>query len=412
MGESPSSAAVREPSEEAVFPDVSAFTRERVERVMASSVALGFSALAAQSFVAAIGSHDADPQWGLALILVAFVPIVVMEVAFFTGRAVAICGWSFVLAYVAVLLMWPFATAGRPSPIDDQPWIYFLINVATVAAVIVMPLPAQLVVTIIVPVIYGSVRMIQLDFAGGAWAPVWLDALYSLILGSVLLVLAWTVRGAARRLDEQRARAVDSYARAAAAAATERERVAVAALMHDSVLAALIAAERAGSARERQLAVSMAREALTRLANTGSDREEGSDAPVSAQKVAERIRGMIADAGVSAEVGVDIETGTPDLPGRVARALVLATTQAVQNAVEHADAAGLAVFVAGRRATGEVEVVVRDRGKGFDPRAIPADRLGIRASIIARMSAFGGEARIESGTDGTAVALTWRSGAE
>lgn len=412
MAERLSSAAALEPAAPAVFPDVSAFTRERVERVMASSVALGFSGLATQSFVAAIGSPDTDPQWRLALILVAFVPFVVMEIAFFTGRGIALCAWPFVTAYVVVLLLWPLATEGTPSPIDHQPWIYFLINVATVAAVIAMPLPAQLAVTIVVPVLYGLVRMFQLDVARDAWVPVWLDALYSFILGSVLLVLAWTVRSAARRVDEHRARAVDSYARAAAVAATERERVAVAALMHDSVLAALIAAERAASPREQQLAVSMAREALTRLANTGSDREEGSDAPVSARTVAEQIRGVIADAGVSAEVGIDIETGTPDLPGRVARALVLATTQAVQNAVEHADAAGLEVLVTGRRAPGRVEIVVRDRGPGFDPRAIPADRLGIRASIVARMSAFGGEARIESGTEGTTITLIWRSGAE
>ena len=96
-------------------------------------------------------------------------------------------------------------------------------------------------------------------------------------------------RSVAANVDETRARAVASYAQAAAADAAEQERVAVAALMHDSVLAALIAAERAETPRERTLAVAMAREALTRLANTEQDAGEGSDEPVGVDVVADEI---------------------------------------------------------------------------------------------------------------------------
>ena len=38
----------------------------------------------------------------------------------------------------------------------------------------------------------------------------------------------------------------------------------------------------------------------------------------------------------------------------------------------------------------EVTVFVRDRGKGFDLDAVPADRMGIRESIIGRMERHGG----------------------
>src|SRR5690606_1430138 len=94
------------------------------------------------------------------------------------------------------------------------------------------------------------------------------DVSFTLILGVVLLALAWLFRSVASGVDQARSEAVASYAAAAAELAAEEERVAVAALMHDSVLAALITAERADSERERELAVVMAREALTRLANT------------------------------------------------------------------------------------------------------------------------------------------------
>jgi len=49
---------------------------------------------------------------------------------------------------------------------------------------------------------------------------------------------------------------------------------------------------------------------------------------------------------------------------------------------------------------------VRDRGPGFDPDAVPADRRGVRESIVGRMERHGGRARVTSGTgSGTEVEL-------
>lgn len=393
------------------IPGIASFTRERVERVIAVSVAIGFMALGAQGFFASLGAPDVRPGWLLPLQLITFVPLVLTVISFFSGTAVKTFGSIFVGAYILVLLLWPAATMGSHSAITFQPWIYFLVNVATVAAVIVMPLRVYVTLTIAIPVLYGVVRMIEAQFAPDAWIPVTLDSSYSLILGSVLLMVGWTFRTAASTIDERRARAVSSYAQAAAVNATERERVAVAALMHDSVLAALIAAERADTPRERDLAVSMAREALTRLANTDRDVGEGSDAPVPAGSIVDGIRGVLVETRADADLRVDLHPDTPAVPGRVARALVLATAQAVSNAVEHAGSAELTITVDGRPAPEGVAITVRDTGKGFDIGSVPADRLGIRASILARVSAFGGEAVVDSDATGTRVSMIWRSGA-
>jgi len=48
---------------------------------------------------------------------------------------------------------------------------------------------------------------------------------------------------------------------------------------------------------------------------------------------------------------------------------------------------------------------VRDRGAGFDPAAVPPDRLGVRESIIGRMERHGGSAKVRSDADGTEVRL-------
>jgi signal transduction histidine kinase len=56
---------------------------------------------------------------------------------------------------------------------------------------------------------------------------------------------------------------------------------------------------------------------------------------------------------------------------------------------------------------GRVEVFVRDRGRGFEPATVPADRRGIAESIVGRMARHGGRARIHSTPgEGTEVELT------
>jgi signal transduction histidine kinase len=54
-----------------------------------------------------------------------------------------------------------------------------------------------------------------------------------------------------------------------------------------------------------------------------------------------------------------------------------------------------------------VSVFVRDRGRGFDPAAVPGDRKGLAESIHARMARRGGVATVRSvAGEGTEVSLT------
>ena len=54
----------------------------------------------------------------------------------------------------------------------------------------------------------------------------------------------------------------------------------------------------------------------------------------------------------------------------------------------------------------EVSVVVRDKGKGFDPEAVPADRKGLAESVLGRMTRRGGTATVTSAPgEGTKVTL-------
>src|SRR5438067_2438792 len=55
---------------------------------------------------------------------------------------------------------------------------------------------------------------------------------------------------------------------------------------------------------------------------------------------------------------------------------------------------------------GEVSIVVRDRGKGFDPGAVPEDRKGLAESVHGRMTRRGGTATVTTAPgEGTKVTL-------
>ncbi|WP_194397767.1 sensor histidine kinase [Microbacterium atlanticum] len=388
---------------------IGSFTRSRVERIISLAAGLGSVLVGLQSFLTALGSTDERPGWHLALMVSVFGSLAVMILACIIGRGVRIAAGAFAMIYVLALAAWPIATAGIAPASLDEPWIWLPLNLATLAAVLAFPLPLQIVWTALTPLLFGIVRLIQVGFAQEYWLVVGLDVSFTLILGGVILTLGWLFRSMAVNVDETRARAVASYAQAAAADAAEQERVAVAALMHDSVLAALIAAERATTPRERTLAATMAREALTRLANTEQDDHEGTDEPWDAATLAAEIGEAARDLGVEVDVQRDIDPASPPIPGRVARALTLAATQAVANAVQHAGGAGLDVAVASHE--GRVRVEVRDAGEGFDPDAVPDDRLGIRASIVARVAAVGGQTDLRTGPQGTVVRLSWQEAA-
>lgn len=381
------------------------FTRARVERIVSVVIALGCGVLGTQALVNAIGSTQENPRWHLTLLLVVFVPLAFMVVACASGLATRPTSTLFAVVFPLVLVAWPWVTSGREAESAGEPWIWYLLNVGTSAAVMAFRLPWQIVWAVLIPAMYAVVRLAQTGGHTESAVETIRNAAFAVIFAGVTLSLAWMLRTVAVGIDRARRDAVTSYAAAAAADAAETERVAVAALMHDSVLAALIAAERAETAREEALAVAMAREALTRLANADRDSGEGSDEPLAADGIVDAIEAAAREFGLTLVVAADIGSDAEAVPGRVARALVLAATQALANAVQHAGAVGLAVSVSAAAHT--IRVRVADGGAGFDPSAIPDDRLGIRGSIVARMAAAGGRAQVQTAASGTTVILEW-----
>jgi signal transduction histidine kinase len=96
------------------------------------------------------------------------------------------------------------------------------------------------------------------------------------------------------------------------------------------------------------------------------------------------------------------------IPESVSSAVVSAATQAMVNSVNHAGSEPVRRSVTMRGLEGGVSVVIEDDGAGFDLGAIAPGRLGVRTSILERMSSLGGVAEITTAPgEGVRVELRW-----
>jgi len=110
-------------------------------------------------------------------------------------------------------------------------------------------------------------------------------------------------------------------------------------------------------------------------------------------------------ASIEAEQGVPVEVvRVRDCGVEGTEPLRAAAREAILNATRHSGAATVSVYleVESEQAT----IFVRDRGRGFDPETVPADRGGISHSIVGRMTRAGGRAAVRSvPNEGTEVEL-------
>jgi signal transduction histidine kinase/phage shock protein PspC (stress-responsive transcriptional regulator) len=170
-----------------------------------------------------------------------------------------------------------------------------------------------------------------------------------------------------------------------------QERADVAAHLHDSVLQTLALIQKSADdgATVARLARAQERDLRAWLfagETTGADTLAGALREVAAE---------VEDAH-----GVEIDlVAVGDCPLlEPLRPVVAATREALTNAAKHAGTGRVDVYA--EVGPDVVEVFVRDRGTGFDLDAVPADRQGVRGSILDRMTRHGGRAEIRTAPGG------------
>lgn len=376
--------------------------RHGVERGMAATLAVVAFLLVLLTLPEYFGDHRPERyplailSLSLAAVMVVILPLALIQ----PTRRLRIGLWIPVATYVGLLVVEPF-TLRNPLPTGSTPWLLGLSLVAFSCTVLAEANPLRA----------GAVSTginVALACVHANRTP--LSHTLITFLGLELLTVALIVGVQALRTRADKADAAEHEAQLffedqQRHIATESERVHTDALLHDSVLAALLTA--AGS-HPSERATSMARAALDILSSTG-DRPQTVKTAVPFGVAWSTAQASLAVLGDTAHVHVDIrQVDTAALPPEVADALISATVQALANSMKHAGRFAERSVIGVRLDDGGVRLSVTDDGAGFDMGRIPQERLGVRVSILERVRQVDCSASIHSSPgNGTTVTLEW-----
>ena len=345
-----------------------------------------------------------NPAWSVVMVGALVATLAFTGVASVVDRGLRIGHVAFAAVYLIALVSWPFAVVDPEQAPSSSYWLYYTLTIATAMATVGLGIRLATAYVVVVPLVYGIIRITP-PGGGVTITQAVLDSVYAIILGGAITIITAILRNAASSVDRAQATALERYGHAVRQHATEAERVQVDAIVHDSVLTTLLSAARAETAEAKELAALMAGNAIGHLRDAVSEAPQG-DAEISIAALANRI----ADAAgaLSEPVVVDSDGVRPGrIPVAVAEAVYSAAVQAMVNSLQHAGPAHRRWAVV-RGGADDLVVEVGDDGAGFDPDAVPTERLGVRVSILERVASVGGVAVIDTAVGhGTVVSLHW-----
>ncbi|MEV7550509.1 ATP-binding protein [Amycolatopsis sp. NPDC089917] len=283
-------------------------------------------------------------------------------------RAAAICGTQFLTA---------------PEAGELNQWA---LNVLTITAI---TLQWEWRPRITLPAVAGllAIEVVPLGFEDGFSVVLRVLLEAALARGAFLLLSHITRR--IDRLRERRARLAREESLAVERRRQEREYLAV---LHDTAAATLLTVAQRGETADPASVAGYARRDLAILT--------GESGPGSVVDLETSLRGVLAQSPVRVETRW---SPVPPIPASAALALVRAVREALTNVDRHSGVGEARLIV-----KDGVRVTVRDEGRGFDPASTPAQRRGVRGSLVERMAAAGGRAEVTSAPGaGTTVDLVW-----
>ncbi len=390
----------------AVGPDVARLIAEApiragVERGMVRTLSVIGPLLALLS-LPALAVEDADiapPPMAvavcLATLMIAAVPASLVPRGLPAYRSLHLSA----LLYAVLIALEPLRIAGSTLP-DAAPWLVALSCIGFSCIAIGVEDPRRALAAC-----WACVVLVAAIYAGRLPTPelvIQAVGLAAIAAALVLGVRALRVRASRADAAERRARALFEGSRRGAALTAERVRTD--ALLHDTVLAALLSA--AGRDAPDRVA-RMARSALDIVSDTAGGPDARSRTVRFGDAVAAAEREIAPLEGLAR---LDLaRVAAVELPSAVADALVSAMIQALSNSVTHAGAVTVRTATAAPTHDGGLRIRVRDDGCGFDPAHLEPDQLGVRVSILERMRQVGGDADVRSVPGrGTTVVLEWR----
>jgi signal transduction histidine kinase/phage shock protein PspC (stress-responsive transcriptional regulator) len=334
-----------------------------------------------------IFSRAINDKRGIRL-LVALVPLLivmqVLESALHVGY-LGLIGWPTLLAAGLVVLIWRNVDPSERSFLHDE--VAPIIGVdesSRSRRMVLVRIGAGVLIAV-----GGIVLLVEDHTTAAALRPVGGAAL---ILAAVVVIFGpWWFRLGRDLIAERQARAL------------AEERAAMAAHVHDSVLQTLALIQRTADDPQNvtRLARAQERELRAWLFEGRPPGAIGEDATLLAEGLTLLQRQVEDDHGIAVHV---VTVGDCELDEGL-RAMLDAAREATVNAAKWSGVDEIALYA--EVETDRVMLYVRDRGRGFDPDAVPEGRQGIAQSIRARLARFGGSAVIRSAPgEGTEVQLS------
>lgn len=383
---------------------------DRLIRTLLVAIGVGGSLFTVLGLPAIIEQRDfLDPTYAaVAIVVFCVLPPLQAVLAFRVPvRVLRIIAGAQATASLAVLALWTYEMAPGSLEGGDLPWIINMITIATVEAAIAMSFLLSWVYMLTIAVVSGIVRF---ETYGSADASIAIqDAIMIVLISGFLMALIHLSLLAGREQDAAAAIAQDAATAAAAADTLERQRTRYHAFTHDDVLATLLAASQ-DTPESHEITKRSAIRALQKMDQFASDLPLA--ATLSIAELDVQLRTAAVATGVSYASTLNAPLGPLDIPVEVCDALSEAMTEAMRNSLRHGawpDGRPVRRSARAERLARGVRIVIKDDGRGFNPRRVGLDRLGVRLSILARVnSQAGGVATIESTKGrGTTVTLIW-----
>lgn len=300
------------------------------------------------------------------------------------ARWVWSAGWPQVLSVAGIALLWRNAPPGEQDRLRSlaEPLLGLTGGRGRSQVGARLLIGAALLAGGLVALLAGHASLALLRPLGGV----------ALVIAAIVVVLGpWWLRIARDLVVERQARA------------RAEERADMAARVHDSVLQTLAMIQR--RAQEPQHVIQLARAQERELRSWLFEGRAPGSVDDRCTTLADGVRLIQQEVEARHEVAVEAVTvGDCELDDDLS-ALLAAAREATVNAVKWSGASVVSLFAEVEPAA--VSVFVRDRGRGFDPEAVPGDRKGLAESIHARMARRGGNATVRSARgEGTEVSLT------
>jgi signal transduction histidine kinase len=342
-------------------------------------------------FVPAAGEHTniasaaLNDRQGIALAagLGSLLAVVLILLSLIGAGWIGTLAWPLVVTVASVVLLW------RNAPKDEQvtlrglvdPLLGFTGDTTRARTAVRMSTAGLLLAAGIATLLLGQANTALLQPLAG---------IALVIAASVLVLGPWWLRITRDLVSERQARI------------RAEERADMASRVHDSVLQTLALIQR--RADEPQQVIRLARAQERELRSWLFDGRPPGSLDGQCLTLAAGVR--LIQNEVEAEHGVNVEivtVGDLDL-GEDVIALLGAAREATVNAAKWSGAPVVSIFA--EVEPNEVTVFVRDRGRGFDPATVPADRKGLAESIRARVARHGGSVSVRSALgEGTEVRL-------